>query len=191
MDFDERFPDILPKDSILTTLIIRNGHQVMLHGGTQFTLSYLRRQYWIITGRWVVKKVLSRCVVCARHRATTCTKLMGELPTHRVTRPSRLFAISGLDYAGPIWMRTTEGRGHKAYKGYIVVFVCFVTKAVHLEACSDYTAEGFIAAQERFAARRGISTFLYSDCGTNFAGQIDSYEHFSIKPLIDHQPLSC
>ncbi|XP_033224574.1 uncharacterized protein LOC117177773 [Belonocnema kinseyi] len=91
-----------------------------------------------------------------------------QLPTHRVTRPSRPFAISGLDYAGPIWMRTTKGRGKKAYKGYIVVFACLAKRAVHLQACSDYTADGFIAAYKRFAARRGISNFLYSDCATNF-----------------------
>ena len=83
----------------------------------------------------------------------------------RVTGPSRPFAVSGLDYAGPIWMRTTKGHGHN-----IVGFVCFATRAVHLEAYSDYTADGFIAAYKRFSARRGISTFLYSDCGTNFVG---------------------
>ncbi|XP_033229326.1 uncharacterized protein LOC117180870 [Belonocnema kinseyi] len=43
LDYEERCPYILPKDSPLTTLIVRNGHQFMLHGSPQLTLSYLRR----------------------------------------------------------------------------------------------------------------------------------------------------
>ncbi|XP_033227793.1 uncharacterized protein LOC117179790 [Belonocnema kinseyi] len=95
---------------------------------------------------------------------------MGQLPTYKIARPSKPFAISNLDNTGPIWMRTTKGRGHKAYKGSIVVFVYFATRAVHSEASSENAADGFIAAYKRFAARRSISTFLYSDCGTNFVG---------------------
>lgn len=75
-----------------------------------------------------------------------------------------------MDYAGPIQIRTSKGRGHRAYKGFIAVFVCFSTKAVHLELVSDYTTEAFLAAFRRFTARRGLCTDVYSDCGTNFVG---------------------
>lgn len=170
LDYEERCPYILPKDSPLTTLIVRNGHQFMLHGGPQLTLSYLRRRYWILSGRTAVKSVLSRCVICARHRATPRNQVMSPLPSFRVSPPVRPFAAAGLDYAGPIWIRTTKGRGHKAYKGYIAIFVCCATRAVHLEVVSDYSAEGFIAAYKRFSARRGVSHTLYSDNGTNFVG---------------------
>lgn len=43
-----------------------------------------------------------------------------------------------------------------------------VTRAVHLEAVTDMTAKGFIAAFRRFTARRGHCQDLYSDNGTNF-----------------------
>ncbi|XP_029163433.1 uncharacterized protein LOC114934891 [Nylanderia fulva] len=94
---------------------------------------------------------------------------MGDLPRARVT-PSRPFQHTGVDLAGPVWLRTTRGRGHKAYKGFLVVFVCFSSRAVHLEAVSDYTAEAFLAAFRRFVSRRGLCTVVYSDCGTNFVG---------------------
>ncbi|XP_046143431.1 uncharacterized protein LOC123988237 [Osmia bicornis bicornis] len=55
-------------------------------------------------------------------------------------------------------------------KGWICVFVCFATSAVHLEVVTDYSADAFIAAYRRFAARRGTAVSLYSDCGTNFQG---------------------
>jgi len=95
--------------------------------------------------------------------------MMGNLPQERVT-PARPFQRTGVDYAGPILIRTTKGRGHRAYKGFIVVFVCLSTKAVHLEAASDYTAEAFLAAFRRFVSRRGLCQEMYSDCGTNFVG---------------------
>ncbi|XP_071580189.1 uncharacterized protein [Temnothorax nylanderi] len=70
----------------------------------------------------------------------------------------------------PIHIRTTKGRGHRAHKAFIAVFVCLVTKAVHLEVVSDYTTEAFLAALRRFTARRGLYSDIYSDCGTNFIG---------------------
>ena len=80
------------------------------------------------------------------------------------------FAFTGVDYAGSFWLRTTRHRGYKAYKGYLVVFICFSTKAVHLEAVSDYSTETFIAAFKRFVSRRGPCLKLFSDKGTNFVG---------------------
>ncbi|KMQ87811.1 hypothetical protein RF55_12816 [Lasius niger] len=94
---------------------------------------------------------------------------MGSLPRARV-QPSRPFLHTGVDYAGLIWLRTAKGRGHKAYKAFIAVFVCFSTRAVHLEAVSDYSADAFLAAFRRFISRRGMCQAVYSDQGTTFVG---------------------
>ncbi|KMQ82668.1 hypothetical protein RF55_22199, partial [Lasius niger] len=94
---------------------------------------------------------------------------MGSLPRARVT-PSRPFQHTGVDFAVPIWLRTSKGRGHKAYKAFVSVFVCFSSRAVHLEVVSDYSADAFLAAFRRFVARRGVCQAIYSDCGTNFVG---------------------
>ncbi|XP_077280508.1 uncharacterized protein LOC143907540 [Temnothorax americanus] len=94
---------------------------------------------------------------------------MGDLPRGRVTS-ARPFLRTGLDYAGPILLRTSKGRGHRAYKGFIAVFVCLCTKAVHLDVVSDYTTDAFLAAFRRFISRRGLCEEMYSDCGTNFVG---------------------
>ncbi|XP_076298051.1 uncharacterized protein LOC143217548 [Lasioglossum baleicum] len=75
-----------------------------------------------------------------------------------------------VDYAGPLTLRTFRGRGAKTYKGYIVLFVCLSSSAVHLEIATDYSTNGFIAAYKRFISRRGICATLSSDCGTNFIG---------------------
>jgi len=56
------------------------------------------------------------------------------------------------------------------FKSYVAVFVCFVTRAIHLETVSSLSTEAFIAALRRFTARRGKPSDIYSDCGRNFVG---------------------
>ena len=50
------------------------------------------------------------------------------------------------------------------------LFVCFATKAIHLEAVSSLSTPAFLAAFSRFFARRGCPKDMYSDNGTNFVG---------------------
>ena len=116
-----------------------------------------------------MKSHVLRCVVRARQRGIRAHQLMGQLPLPRVT-PSRAFTHTGIDYAGPLTLKTWKGRGAKTHKGWICVFVCLTTSAVHLEVVSDYSTEGFISTYKRFVSRRGIPHSLYSDCGTNFVG---------------------
>lgn len=50
------------------------------------------------------------------------------------------------------------------------MFICFSTKAIHLEAVSDLSTPAFLAALDRFIARRGCPSCIYSDNGRNFVG---------------------
>ncbi|XP_044594851.1 uncharacterized protein LOC123272215 [Cotesia glomerata] len=165
----QKHPAILPRDAALTRLIISDAHQRTMHGGTQLTLACTRQRYWIIGGRQPVRSHILKCLVCARHRGVRAQQLMGQLPAQRVT-PSPPFSHTGVDYAGPVSIKSWTGRGSKVYKGWICVFVCLTTSAVHLDLVSDYSSSGFIAALRRFIHRRGVCTSLYSDCGTTFQG---------------------
>ncbi|XP_071579066.1 uncharacterized protein [Temnothorax nylanderi] len=169
LDDDQRHPAILPPGSHLAYLVIDASHRRSLHGGTQATLAIVRQRYWIPRGRQLVRGAIHRCLPCIRWRAASPQPIMGSLPRARVT-PSRPFLHTGVDFAGPIFLRTAKGRGHKAYKAFLAVFVCFSSKAVHLEAVSDYSADAFLAAFRRFVSRRGLCRAVYSDCGTNFVG---------------------
>lgn len=106
---------------------------------------------------------------CFKYSARASQQIMGNFPSVRlnVTRP---FNHSGVDYAGPISMKSSTFRTTIISKGYICLFVCMVTKAIHLEAVSDLTTNGFLAAFKRFVSRRGHCSDIYSDCGTNFVG---------------------
>ncbi|XP_076284663.1 uncharacterized protein LOC143211104 [Lasioglossum baleicum] len=169
LSYDEQNPIILPPGSGFTHLIIDQHHHRTLHGGVQLTLASTRQRFWIPQGRQQVKGRISRCLTCLRWRAASVKQVMGDLPLHRVT-PSRPFLHTGLDYAGPFRLKTTPGRGHKSIKGYVSIFVCFSSKAVHIEAVSDYSTPAFLAAFRRFTGRRGLCASLTSDCGTNFVG---------------------
>lgn len=169
ISYSKMHPIILPKHNNLTNVIISEAHSSTLHGGAQLMMTHLNRQYWIVGLRDLVRTHIRRCTVCIRHRANTQQQLMGNLPSVRIS-PSRAFLHSGIDYAGPITLKFAPGRGSKSIKGYIAVFVCLVTKAIHLEIVSDLSSNGFIAAYRRFISRRGKCSDLYSDCGTNFVG---------------------
>ncbi|XP_018309970.1 uncharacterized protein [Mycetomoellerius zeteki] len=165
----EKHPLILLRSSRLTELIIDHYHRKTFHGGPQLTLASIRRQFWILGGRLPIRSFIRRCLVCTRQRAATGQQLMGQLPASRVT-PCRPFYHTGVDYAGPLTLKTFRGRGAKTYKGYFIIFTCFSTSAIHLEVATDYSTEGFIAAYKRFTSRRGLCSTITSDCGTNLAG---------------------
>lgn len=160
---------ILPDKSILTNLIIADNHIKLLHGGVQLMLGYVRNKYWILNARSRMRQYIHRCMKCYRQKPKPCQQLMGDLPPERVT-PSRPFLRTGVDYAGPILVKNSTGRGSRTSKAYICLFVCFSTKAVHLETVSDMTTKAFLAAYRRFTARRGHCADMFSDCGTYFVG---------------------
>ncbi len=55
-------------------------------------------------------------------------------------------------------------------KVYVCLFVCFSTKAVHIDLASDLTSEAFLAALTHFVARHEVPKTILSDNGTNFMG---------------------
>ncbi|XP_011860044.1 PREDICTED: uncharacterized protein LOC105557407 [Vollenhovia emeryi] len=154
MDAETKHPLILPRRSPLTTLIVDDAHLRALHGGTQVTLNLIRSRYWILGGRSSVRSRILKCVRCARYRGIRAQQLMGQPPSARVT-PARPFQNSGLDYAGPIALKTWRGRAARTYKGYLAIFICLATTAIHIEVVTDYTTAAFIAAYKRFTGGRG------------------------------------
>ncbi|XP_076045785.1 uncharacterized protein LOC143028028 [Oratosquilla oratoria] len=60
-------PVILPHNHKLSTLIVRDCHNSS-HVGVEWTLSRMRKKFWIIRGRKLVKRVKMDCIVCKRLR---------------------------------------------------------------------------------------------------------------------------
>lgn len=167
--FDQKHQIILPKDHKLTTLIAKYKHDVNLHCSQLHLLNILRQKYWPISGKSLTKKIIYNCVKCFKAKPRTYTEIMGDLPTLRV-QPAPPFYNCGVDYAGPFFTRDRRARGYKKYKSYVCLFVCFSTKAIHLELVSDLTSEAFLSSLRRFIARRGVPHSIHSDNGTTFVG---------------------
>ncbi|XP_037931348.1 uncharacterized protein LOC119666139 [Teleopsis dalmanni] len=97
--FARKHPILLPKCH-LTMLIVDDYHKTTLHGGIKLMENMLRRQYWIINARNIIKRYVRSCVRCIRYRRETATQLMGNLPESRVSI-SKPFEHAGIDYAEP------------------------------------------------------------------------------------------
>jgi len=169
LPFETKHPILLSKSSFLSTLICRRWHKITCHSGPRVMSAMIRRHFWIVSLRSVIHTILTQCTVCVRFDGRNPQPLMADLPGPRVQQ-CRAFTRVGVDYAGPLPMRELRLRKSRTYKVYIAIFVCFAVKAVHLELVTDLSTEAFMAAFDRFVARRGMPSEIFSDCGTNFVG---------------------
>ncbi|XP_050423619.1 uncharacterized protein LOC126835225 [Adelges cooleyi] len=162
LSYDQKHPILLPKAAYLTTLLIRHYHLSFLHGGPKLVLAMLSRKFWILSGRDAVRRFIYTCVRCTRVKASRPAPVMGDLPSPRVEL-HRPFLHVGMDYGGPFVVKESRRRNTKTTKVYLALFICMSVKAVHLEVVSDLTTDAFLAALDRFVARRvspPISTLI-------------------------------
>lgn len=176
IDYDRQHPIILPRNHHLTNLIIPDAHVKTQHGGQTITTEFIQTKFWIIGAKNNIKRILKKCITCFKVNATRSRQLMGNLPAPRV-QIARPFFNTGVDYAGPLEIKAWKGRCNRYHKGYIAIFICLCTKAIHIELVSDLSTAAFIAAYHRFSSRRGICRNIYSDCGTNFVGADNKLKH--------------
>lgn len=167
-NYQTKHPIVLPSKHPLSRLIATHFHTFCFHAGPRMTLATMRREFWPISGKTLVNYVCRNCVNCFRLSPTPVVQPHGQLPKAR-TVPSRPFSTTGVDFCGPVFLKPVHRRA-APQKVFIAVFVCFATKAVHLELVCDLSSNAFIATFRRFIARRGFPTEMQSDNGTNFQG---------------------
>ncbi len=168
--YEKRHPIILPAKSHLVQIYIRYVHQKYFHATRSFTMNFVLSRFWVIGGlKNVAKRIIFECTICKRYQGTTANQLMGDLPMDRISI-SRPFSIVGVDFTGHFMCKCVKHRSVKYSKIYAAIFVCFSTRAVHIEVVSDLTTEAFFNTLKRFTARRGLPSTIYSDNGLNFVG---------------------
>ncbi|XP_062714400.1 uncharacterized protein LOC134291107 [Aedes albopictus] len=146
-----KHPYILDHRHLFAYIVVSHYHRKLLHGGQQLIISTVRERFWPTSVWNLVRKVLHECVPCFRVRPKIQDQLMADLPPERVT-PCPLLV-------------------HRpALKIFVAVYICLVTKAVHLELAADLSAQGFIATLKRFSSRRGKPNLIMCDNGRNFVG---------------------
>lgn len=165
----EKNPIILPKNSHVSLLLVRQHHENVRHQGRHFTEGALRAAgFWIIGGKRLIASVLHKCVVCRKLRRRTEEQLMSDLPPERLhTCPP--FTHVGVDVFGPWSVMSRRTRGGQAHsKRWAMLFCCMSTRAVHIEIIDSLDTSSCINALRRFFAIRGPVKRILSDCGTNF-----------------------
>ncbi|XP_025414884.1 uncharacterized protein LOC112686691 [Sipha flava] len=169
LPFTVEHPILVAKSSHLSVLVCRRWHRISCHSGPRVMSSLIGRQFWLMSLRSVIHSVISQCTICMRFDGRNPQPLMADLPSARVSQ-CRPFTRVGIDYAGPLEMRELRLRRSREFKVYVAVFICMAVKAVHLELVSELFTAAFMAAFDRFIARRGHPNDVFSDCGTNFVG---------------------
>lgn len=102
---NRKHPIVLPSFHKITVMIFESYHRELLHIGPQTLLSEVRRQYWPLLGRANARAVVRRCIKCIRACPRFDQPLMAVLPKDRL-QCARPFTITGVDFAGPFYVRS-------------------------------------------------------------------------------------
>ena len=158
---------ILPGQHHLVKLLVKYYHN-KTHRGTEYVLSELRQTYWITSARSAIKKIARNCLHCRKLNAKPITPYMCDLPSYRLDYKESPFTHTGVDFFGPLYIKQRRSR----LKRWGSLFVCMVTRAIHLELVESMETDSFINTLQRFINRRGRPKTILSDCGSNFKGTV-------------------
>lgn len=137
ISYGSKHPMVLPSKSMVTKMMFNYEHIRLMHAGPQALLAHVSQKYWSLRGRETARRTVHHCLQCFRAKPAFSSPLMAPLPRERVTI-SRAFSKTGVDYCGPIMVRSGI-RKVTPIKSYICVFVCMVTRAIYIELVSSLT----------------------------------------------------
>jgi len=165
---DQIHPIIIPKCHLIT-LLLSSVHKSYHHARHSLMQQILVETYYIPAIKSNIHRIISKCPSCIRWLGKPRQPEMSQLPVERI-QPGPTFQKVGIDYSGHFFIKSSTLRGAKTIKAYVIVFICLVTKAVHLELCPDLSTETFLNAFSRFCSRRSSPSYILSDNGSNLVG---------------------
>ena len=164
LDYDCKYPILLPGKHPFTRLVIKRAHADVMHQGRQATLLRIRRTYWVTKLHTAVKSYVRKCVTCQRVQGRPYRMpVTPPLQKWRISE-SPPFSVTGVDYTGEIYVKEN---GEKR-KVYICLFTCAVSRAIHLEIVHDNSCNEFMMAFRRFASRKSLPSKIISDNASCF-----------------------
>ena len=169
LSYSQQHPLIADSKDAIILKWFEHIHLSLCHCGPSLVMSYSGSHLHVLGARKLSRKVCSQCRTCRKLAPRWSTQLMAELPAERVT-PAMAFTHTGMDCAGPFWIKMGYVRRPVKLKAHLCIFVCLTFKAVHIEVLSDQTTKAFQACLQRFISRRNCPKHIYSDNGPNFTG---------------------
>ena len=132
---------ILPVKHHITMLTVKKYHN---HGhlGPEYILSNIRRIYWILNRRSIIKQVGRRCILCQRKRTKNIQPKMSDLPFARLEPMKPPFSSTRIDLFRPVMIKQRRAR----LNHWGALLNCFTTRAINLEVVEGYDTDSFIAS---------------------------------------------
>jgi len=159
--FNACYPILLPRKHINSAYYRAwNEYTRNFLAGLQATMAFVRQRFWLLSLRSIVHGIIQKCITCFGGKLNQSEALIGSLTANRVN-VFRPFSRCGVDYAGSLLLREGKCRNARSHKAYVPLFMCFATKAIHLQLMSDLTSEAFIAAFKGFISRRGTRAHVF------------------------------
>lgn len=178
VDVDIKNIDIVSLKFIVLKKVLFYYHSEGLHlSANRINTDLHSSGLWLVNGVKLLRHIEYLCEFCRKRKRPLQEQKMGELPEYRMKPFSPAFDNTSLDMFGPVNVKLTR---NTTVKGHIAIFVCMVTRAIHLEICYNHvggdglSTESFMLAFRRFINHRGIqSSVIFADQGSNFMGAID------------------
>ena len=157
-----KYPILLPKNSKLTNLIIRDLHVSFSHAGIYTLLKELRKEFWITHYYSTVRKMLRQCITCKRLNERSIKLNQSSYRDFRVEPPSIPFRYVCLDYMGPFNV-TWNGKKSKVW---ILIITCMWSRAINMKICINANVKEFLRALQLHIFEYGIFELCISDLGS-------------------------
>ena len=163
----QKHPIIISAKDQFARLLFKHYHLELGHCSPTALLAHAGNIYHVVGARKLSREIYIKCITCKKAAAKAKNQLLGQLPPERV-EPDFVFYHTGMDFAGLFEIRQGHTRKPVYIKAHLAIFICFSTKAVHLELVSDQITPALIASIDRFSIRRGLPLHLHSDNGPNY-----------------------
>ena len=163
---NNQMPIILPYDSPVTRLLMRNAHEVG-HGGQDRTLLEFRRLgFWTVRGGRLAKAMSEqgRCVKCQKLEPSLMKEEMGLLP-EEVLKEREAWGRVQLDLFGPMVVKS-DVKARTTMKVWGIVVEDVASGAVYLDVLRDYSAGEVMVVLRRFGSIRGWPGVIQTDPGS-------------------------
>ena len=134
------------------------------HKGVESILRHAQQTAYIIEGRALVKSMKRECKKCRALEKRGLEIAMGPVSGHNL-KIAPPFFICQVDICGPFDAFSPANK-RATLKVWFTVFCCTVTCAVDCRVMSDYTADAFLMAFERFACRFSYPKRVLPDPGS-------------------------
>lgn len=166
--WEHSHPTILASTHKVPRTLITYYHEKYFNLANQTLLYHLRLKYWQIKGLRTIKTSIISCISFLKQKSNFYLQQIAvpcDAPPEGLI-PSRPYTTyMGLDYFG--LLKVSRSRyvvtDDDTNIVYVLLLICLVTRALHLELVNDQSLDNFLCALRKFVARHGtpiISVFI-------------------------------